>query len=87
MGHLRRAAPAAELLYETGPLIRTAKELVDRFYGLPVSKRTELIRKLDLLAVEDRTVDEDERLDRALMRARDRGQLLALARAIIEVGG
>lgn len=69
------------------PLIRTAKELVDRFYGLPVSVKAELIDRFQLLEGAERRLEEADRLNTALMRARDRGQLLALAKAIIDLGG
>lgn len=68
-------------------MIVNAKQLVDRFYGLPLSRKAELIERFHLLEAPDRSLTEDEQLNRALLRARDTGQLLALARAIVEMGG
>lgn len=81
---------AAELsinVSERHALILNARELVDRFYGLPVSRKAELIDRFRLLKPEDFTLSEADQLNLALLRARDTGQLVALARAIVDIEG
>lgn len=68
-------------------VISSAKELVDRFYGLSVARKAELINRFQLLEISESRLPETEKLNRALMHARDSGKLLALARAIEEIGG
>lgn len=82
-----RSAHAQPQAFDGNIVIRSAQELVDRFYGLPVLRKAELIERLQLLEPAENCLPEHEQYNLALMRARDRGKLLALARGILELGG
>ena len=61
----------------------SAVELVNRFYRLPTSRKAELIDRFALLEAPDWALPEQDRYRRALRRAGEKGQLTALAEAIL----
>lgn len=58
--------------------------IVDRFWELRSSERREITKRLGLINKDDMKTPEAERYKQALIRARDRGLLDALERAIAE---
>jgi calcineurin-like phosphoesterase family protein len=59
------------------------RELVNRFFRLSISKKSEILGQLDLLVDADRSLPDVERNKRAILRAKERNQLLQLAKLII----
>lgn len=62
----------------------TPREVVHRFFKLPISKKSEILGQLDLLAESDRALPDVEKSKRALLRAKERGLLDKLIELIIK---
>jgi hypothetical protein len=62
----------------------TSRELVNRFFRLSVSKKSEISGSLNLLELADQALPDFERYKRAIARANDRGVLEALEQSIIK---
>lgn len=65
----------------------STRNLVFRFWNLASSQRREIAKKLDLITDEEMKLAEPERYGRALLRARERGLLDALAAEIARLEG
>ncbi len=62
----------------------TPREVVHRFFKLSISKKSEILGQLDLLAESDRALPDVEKSKRALLRAKKRGLLDKLIELIIK---
>lgn len=62
----------------------TPREVVHRFFKLSISKKSEILGQLDLLAESDRALPDVEKSKRALLRAKERGLLDKLIELIVK---
>jgi hypothetical protein len=79
-------APAAQLEQPSGKVTpqMSSRELVNRFFRLSISRKSEIAGHLDLLAEADLSLPDFERYKRALLRAKERNLLDQLAELIVE---
>lgn len=63
----------------------TNRELVNRFFRLSLSQKTEIVGRLELADEADKALPDSERYKRALVRARDSGQLGDVSQLIQEM--
>jgi predicted MPP superfamily phosphohydrolase len=62
----------------------TPREVIHRFFKLSISKKSEILGQLDLLAESDRALPDVEKSKRALLRAKERGLLDKLSQLIVQ---
>ncbi len=63
------------------------RELVNRFFRLSISKKSEILGHLDLIVDADRSLPDVERYKRAILRAKERNLLQDLANQVIRAEG
>lgn len=61
------------------------RELVNRFFRLTLSQKTEIVGRLDLADEADKGLPDSERYKRALVRARDSHRLGEVGELILEM--
>ncbi len=65
----------------------STRNLVFRFWSLASSQRRDIAKKLDLISEDEMKLAEAERYGRALLRARERGLLDAVAVEVARLEG
>ncbi len=65
----------------------STRNLVFRFWNLASSQRREIAKKFDLISEDEMKLTEPERYGRALLRARERGLLDAIAAEVARQEG